>query len=64
MPFSEQAQIVSVGEDKPSLSAQNLGELNAALAIAQDARIKAEAAWAPGQHRATAWACRRSWPTP
>jgi len=43
--YSSQEQIVSVGDDKPSLPAQNLTELNALLASAQDARIKAEAAW-------------------
>jgi GumC protein len=43
--FAEQERIVSVGEDKPSLPAQNLAELNALLATAQNARIKAEAAW-------------------
>jgi len=44
--FATAQQIVSVGEDKPSLSAQNLTDLNASLAQAQDARIKAEANWA------------------
>ncbi|HEY5805586.1 MAG TPA: polysaccharide biosynthesis tyrosine autokinase [Lysobacter sp.] len=44
--FSESARIVSVGDDKPSLDAQNLSDLNAALAIAQGTRIKAEAMWA------------------
>jgi capsular exopolysaccharide synthesis family protein len=43
--FATSEQIVSVGEDQPSLSAQNLSQLNASLAAAQDARIKAEAAW-------------------
>ncbi|WP_310095907.1 GumC family protein [Pseudoxanthomonas sacheonensis] len=43
--FAGQEKIVSVGEDKPSLPAQNLEELNALLASAQDARIKSEAAW-------------------
>ena len=43
--FATEQQIVSVGEDKPSLSAQNLSELNASLAQAQNARIVAEAAW-------------------
>ena len=43
--FATQEQIVSVGEDKPSLSAQNLSELNASLARAQDERIRAEAEW-------------------
>nr|WP_036165549.1 polysaccharide biosynthesis tyrosine autokinase [Lysobacter dokdonensis] len=43
--FATQEQIVNVGENQPSLSAQNLGELNAALALAQAARIRAQAAW-------------------
>jgi capsular exopolysaccharide synthesis family protein len=43
--FATDSQIVSVGDDKQSLSAQNLSELNAALAQAQDKRIGAEAAW-------------------
>lgn len=43
--YSSKEKIVSVGEDKPSLPAQNLTELNALLAAAQDARIKAESAW-------------------
>ncbi|MGO4221996.1 GumC family protein [Lysobacter sp. TAF61] len=44
--FSETERIVSVGDDKPSLDAQNLSDLNAALAVAQGSRIKAEAMWA------------------
>lgn len=43
--FAGQQRIVSVGDDKPSLPAQNLAELNALLASAQDARIRSEAAW-------------------
>ncbi len=43
--FATLEQIVSVGENAPSLSAQNLGELNASLAQAQAARIRAQAAW-------------------
>ncbi|MFC5577701.1 GumC family protein [Lysobacter niabensis] len=43
--FATQEQIVSVGDGKPSLSAQNLSELNASLARAQDERIRAEAEW-------------------
>ncbi|MDB6164625.1 MAG: exopolysaccharide biosynthesis protein [Xanthomonadaceae bacterium] len=43
--FATEQQIVSVGDDKPSLSAQNLSDLNASLAQAQDARIKAESEW-------------------
>lgn len=41
--FAQQEQIISVGEDEPSLSAQNLTELNGSLARAQGERIKAEA---------------------
>ncbi|WP_456359746.1 GumC family protein [Xanthomonas translucens] len=43
--YSSQEQIVSLGDDKPSLPTQNMSELNVRLAAAQDARIKAEAAW-------------------
>lgn len=43
--FAGRERIVSVGDDKPSLPAQNLTELNALLASAQNARIKTEAAW-------------------
>lgn len=43
--FSAQEQIVSVSDDKPSLDAQSLGDLNTALATAQAARMKAEALW-------------------
>lgn len=43
--FAEKEQIVSLGEDRPSLSAQNLGDLNALLATAQDERIRSEAQW-------------------
>ena len=43
--YSGQERIVSVGDDKPSLPAQNLAELNALLASAQESRIRAEAAW-------------------
>ncbi|MEF2154753.1 polysaccharide biosynthesis tyrosine autokinase [Luteimonas sp. FXH3W] len=43
--FASQQQIISVGEDKPSLAAQNLGDLNGALATAQQERIKAQAEW-------------------
>lgn len=43
--FSETERIVSVGDDKPSLDAQNLSDLNGALALAQGSRIKAEAMW-------------------
>lgn len=41
--FAQQEQIISLGEDEPSLSAQNLAELNGSLARAQGERIKAEA---------------------
>lgn len=41
--FAEAQQIVSVGQDTPSLSAQNLSELNGMLAKAQADRIRAEA---------------------
>lgn len=43
--FAEKEQIVSLGEDRPSLSAQNLGDLNSLLATAQDERIRSEAQW-------------------
>lgn len=43
--YSGQEMIVPVGEDKPSLPAQNLSELNALLAAAQSQRIKSETAW-------------------
>ncbi len=40
--FADREQIISVGEDEPSLAAQNLAQLNSLLAQAQDARFKAE----------------------
>jgi succinoglycan biosynthesis transport protein ExoP len=40
--FARQEQIVSTGDNQPSLSAQNLSELNGMLAQAQEARIKTE----------------------
>ena len=43
--FSAAEEIVSVGEGSPSLSAQNLSQLNQALAKAQDQRIQAESRW-------------------
>lgn len=43
--FAEKEQIISLGEDAPSLSAQNLSELNGMLAKAQAERIRAEADW-------------------
>ncbi|MDQ3524016.1 MAG: polysaccharide biosynthesis tyrosine autokinase [Chloroflexota bacterium] len=45
--YAEQEQIVSIGNDAPSLSAQNLSELNALLAQAEDERFRAESAWRP-----------------
>ncbi|MBC7656194.1 MAG: polysaccharide biosynthesis tyrosine autokinase [Frankiaceae bacterium] len=43
--FAEKEQIISLGDAAPSLSAQNLSELNGMLAKAQAERIKAEAEW-------------------
>lgn len=43
--YSDQARIVPVGDDAPSLPAQNLADLNTQLATAQGDRIRAEAAW-------------------
>ena len=43
--FSQDEQIVSMGDGQLSLPAQNLGELNALLAAAQQNRIRAEATW-------------------
>jgi GumC protein len=43
--YSGDQQIVSVGDNAPSLPAQNLTELNGLLAAAQSAKIQAEAAW-------------------
>jgi GumC protein len=43
--YSGDQQIVSVGDNAPSLPAQNLTELNGLLASAQNAKIQAEAAW-------------------
>lgn len=43
--YSTDEKIVSVGDEKPSLSAQNLSDLNALLASAQNERIRAEASW-------------------
>lgn len=48
--FAGQEKIVSLGENKPSLPAQNLTELNALLATAQDARIQSEAAWSQAKN--------------
>lgn len=46
--YSTDEKIVSVGDEKPSLSAQNLSDLNALLASAQNERIRAEASWRQG----------------
>jgi capsular exopolysaccharide synthesis family protein len=43
--FSEKEKIVSIGDDKPSLSAQNLSDLNVSLAVAQELRVKTESMW-------------------
>lgn len=59
--YSGQERIVSVGDDKPSLPAQNLAELNALLASAQEAGSGPRP---PGgrRARATARASRKWWP--
>ncbi|MBB6599036.1 polysaccharide biosynthesis tyrosine autokinase [Luteimonas sp. MC1825] len=43
--FATKENIVASGEGSQSLESQNLGALNAALAGAQDDRIRAQAAW-------------------
>ena len=43
--YSGDQQIVSIGDNQPSLPAQNLSELNGMLATAQAAKLQAEAAW-------------------
>ncbi|MBB1472248.1 polysaccharide biosynthesis tyrosine autokinase [Luteimonas sp. MC1782] len=43
--FALKENIVASGEGSQSLESQNLGALNAALASAQDDRIRAQAAW-------------------
>ncbi|WP_374555907.1 GumC family protein [Thermomonas sp.] len=43
--FAQQENLVNTGEQGQSLAAQNLTQLNAALATAQDQRIRAEARW-------------------
>lgn len=43
--FATKENIVASGEGSQSLESQNLGALNAALASAQDDRIRAQAAW-------------------
>jgi GumC protein len=48
--FAGEQKIVSVGEGKPSLPAQNLAELNALLAAAQNERIASEAAWSQARY--------------
>lgn len=47
--FAQKEQIVSSGEGSATLSEQNLGSLNAALAEASRARIRAEARWRQAQ---------------
>lgn len=47
--FAQQEQIVSSGEGSASLSEQNLGTLNAALAEASRERIRAESRWRQAQ---------------
>lgn len=46
--FAQREKIVSVGEGR-SLASQNLGDLNSALAKAQDQRIRAQARWLQAQ---------------
>lgn len=43
--FAQKENIVNTGENGQSLATQNLTQLNAALANAQDQRIRAEARW-------------------
>ncbi len=43
--FAQKENIVNTGEDNQSLATQNLTQLNAALATAQDQRIRAQARW-------------------
>lgn len=47
--FAQKEQIVAPGQDGQTLVSQNLTELNAALAQAQDQRIRAEARWRQAQ---------------
>src|SRR5690606_7676329 len=47
--FAQREQIVTSGEGSASLSQQNLGSLNAALAEASRERIRAEARWRQAQ---------------
>ncbi|TNY29273.1 hypothetical protein BV505_06375 [Thermomonas haemolytica] len=43
--FAQKESLVNTGEQGQSLAAQNLTQLNAALATAQDQRIRAQARW-------------------
>ncbi len=43
--FAQKESLVNTGEDGQSLATQNLTQLNAALAAAQDQRIRAQARW-------------------
>lgn len=43
--FAQQENLVNTGENGQSLAVQNLTQLNAALAAAQDQRIRAQARW-------------------
>ena len=43
--FAQKENLVNTGEDGQSLATQNLTQLNAALATAQDQRIRAQARW-------------------
>ncbi|HXH00942.1 MAG TPA: polysaccharide biosynthesis tyrosine autokinase [Xanthomonadaceae bacterium] len=43
--FAQKENLVTSGEDGQSLEAQNLSDLNSALAAAQDQRIRAQARW-------------------
>ena len=43
--FAQKENIINTGEGRQSLATQNLTQLNAALAAAQDQRIRAEARW-------------------
>lgn len=43
--FAQKENLVNTGEDGQSLASQNLTQLNAALAAAQDQRIRAQARW-------------------
>jgi len=43
--FAQKENLVNTGEQGQSLAAQNLTQLNAALATAQDQRIRAQARW-------------------